>query len=163
MFRECHETTAAFCDYDYSTDAAKVKQLSSFVTGTAAPYANAVTRIKSQSGLMLGLLVTAIASKYDTEEYDKYVNDGTIPAVLRRGVSAWNKRYERFWEWAIKHRLRSVFSSVASGGAVTAKTMLAMAGIPASTVTSSLPLFLSRSLRSHHSPPSPFLTHPLAC
>jgi hypothetical protein len=112
---------------------------------------------------MLGLLVTAIASKYGAEEYDTYVNDGTILAVLKRGASAWNKRYEKFWEWAIKHRLRSVFSSVASGGAVTAKTMLAIPGILAGTLTSSLPLFLSRSLPFHHSPSSPFISHPLAC
>jgi hypothetical protein len=78
---------------------------------------------------MLVLLVTAIASKFDDTDYATYVKDGTIPAVLKRGASPWASRYENFWAWAIKHQLRSVFSSVAPCGTVTAKTMLSTPGI----------------------------------
>jgi hypothetical protein len=163
MSQECHETTTAFCDVDHPTQAAEESQLSSFVADTAAPYANAVTRIKNQSGLMLGLLVTVIANKYAPDTYDQYMNAGTIPAVLKRGASAWNARYEKFWVWAIKHGLRSVFSSVASGGTVTAGTMLRIPGILSSTLPSSLPLFLLRSFPFHHSPSSPLFTHSLVC
>jgi hypothetical protein len=111
MFRRCQDSTDVYCEATCYNADDQLKQLQAFVAETDDA-ASAMWAMAQQSSFMLALLTSAIASKFDKDDYDRHVTGGSTYMI----------KCQRFWKWTIEHNLRSVFCGVAARGNIGSKT-----------------------------------------